>query len=387
MDQLLSQGPLFLICLLFMMGIVVTIHELGHYFAGRRFNAAVESFSFGFGKPIWETRDRNGTRWRINWLLFGGFVAFQAKPVAEANGTEPALEGRPFESLSPYERIVVSLAGPLANFVLAAFIFALILGVRGVPEHSVRIEQVVAGSPAERAGLQAGDQVITVNGKTVRNVNDVSVQILLNPNTEMTFGIIRNGMAQTVLASPAEQLRANEVGQMVRQATLGIMLAPFESGGMIRYNPLQAMAGGVVQTGETIGQTVTMLSRIVTGKMSIHTMSGPVGIGDVSRRVVNIVWEQDQLSRLERIERLFWVLLSLCAAISVGVGFFNLLPLPVLDGGRVVFDAYEAMTGNQMPEKVQNIALNLGVFLLIAMVVVITWGDIIEAGVFGPGGA
>ncbi len=387
MDQLLSQGPLFLICLLFMMGIVVTIHELGHYYAGRRFNAAVESFSFGFGQPIWETRDRNGTRWRINWLLFGGFVAFQAKPADIPLGAHPMPSGRPFESLSPYERIVVSLAGPLANFVLAAFIFSLILAVRGVPEHSVMIDRVVAGSPAERAGLQAGDHVKAVNGRPVTNVNDVSVQILLNPNTQMTFDIARNGLTETLSATPEEKVRANDVGQMVRQATLGIILTPFESGGMVRYGPLAAVAGGIAQTGETIGQTVTMLSRIVTGKMSIHTMSGPVGIGDVSRRVVGLVWEQDQLSRWERIERLFWVLLSLCAAISVGVGFFNLLPLPVLDGGRIVFDAYEAVTGSQMPEKIQNVALNLGVFLLIAMVVVITWGDIIEAGVFGRGGA
>ncbi len=387
MDQLLSQGPLFLICLVFMMGIVVTIHELGHYFAGRRFNAAVESFSFGFGQPIWETRDRNGTRWRINWLLFGGFVAFQAKDDPGKMRQAPALSGKPFEELSPYERIAVSLAGPFANFVLAAFIFALILGVRGVPEHSVLIDRVIDGSAAERAGLMAGDQVISVNQKAVKNVNDVSVQILLNPNTEMTFDIKRNGMEQVILAVPEEQLRSNEVGQVVRQATLGIVLMPMESGGMTRYSPVQAMVGGIAQTGETIGQTVTMLSRIVTGKMSVHTMSGPVGIGDVSRRVVGLVWQQDQLSRFDRIEQLFWVLLSLCAAISVGVGFFNLLPLPVLDGGRVVFDAYEAMTGSQMPEKVQSVALNLGVFLLIAMVVVITWGDIIEAGVFGRGGA
>jgi regulator of sigma E protease len=123
----------------------------------------------------------------------------------------------------------------------------------------------------------------------------------------------------------------------------------------------------------------------VTGNMSFHTLSGPVGIGDVSRRIVNTVMDNPQVPLFDRLEHLFWVLLSLCAAISVGVGFFNLLPLPVLDGGRVVFHAYEALIGSKMPSQIEAMALRVGVLVLVAMVIVITWGDILETGVFGRG--
>ena len=120
--------------------------------------------------------------------------------------------------------------------------------------------------------------------------------------------------------------------------------------------------------------------------MSVHAMSGPVGVGDISRRAVNRVMEQTQLTSWQKTEQLFWMLMSVCAAVSVGVGFFNLLPLPVLDGGRVVFHAYEAITGAKMPDQVEAFALRASVFLLLLMVVVITWGDVIETGVFGRGG-
>jgi regulator of sigma E protease len=153
----------------------------------------------------------------------------------------------------------------------------------------------------------------------------------------------------------------------------------------LRYGPGEAVVAGVQETGIAIERTVTMLARIVTGNMSFHTLSGPVGIGDVSRRVVNTVMDRPEVPLADRLERLFWVLLGLCAAISVGVGFFNLLPLPVLDGGRVVFHAYEALVGSRMPGQIEAMALRVGVFVLVAMVIAITWGDILETGVFDRG--
>ena len=186
--------------------------------------------------------------------------------------------------------------------------------------------------------------------------------------------------------TPDEIVRENDFGQQVPQATIGVSIAPISYGEHIYYNPVEALGQGVLETGATIDRTVTMLTRIVTGKMSMHAMTGPVGIGDISRRVVNKVWEQEQATTGQKLERLFWMLASICAAISVGVGFFNLLPLPVLDGGHLVFNAYEAIAGREMPQKVQEGALTFGLILLLGMVVVITWGDIIETGLFGARG-
>ena len=388
MGELLSQGPLFFACLIFMMGIVVIVHELGHYLAGRWFGAAVESFSVGFGKPLLQRTDSKGTRWRINWIPLGGFVKFvgESQLAGDVGKTEQGPVGKPYPQLGVGQRSIVSLAGPFANFVLSSLIFALLLGVHGRPNMEVGISSVVEGGAAEAAGFQPGDIVTSVNGKPVHNTSEVVIAITLNPNEAMDFVVVRDGVEQSLVVTPRESVSENDFGQRVPQAHIGVGISQISIGETTRYNPLEALGQGVIETGVTIDRTVTMLKRIVTGKMSMHTMTGPVGIGDISRRAVNQVMSADQLTRGQKLQALFWMQISICAAISVGVGFFNLLPLPVLDGGHIVFNAYEALTGKVMPEKVQEVALTFGLILLLGMVVVITWGDIMETGLFGARG-
>jgi regulator of sigma E protease len=386
LEGVISQGPLFLACLVFLMGIVVVVHELGHYLAGRWFGVAVESFSVGFGSPMAEVRDRRGTRWRINWIPLGGFVSFIERPSDTLTDPQPeAPVGVPFDDVGPWKKIVISLAGPFANFVLAAGIFALSIGVHGIAVQSVKIASTLPDMPAERAGILAGDQILEVNGKPIRNSSDVTVAVLLSPNTPLELLLLRESEEQLVTVTPVEAVRENEVGQVVAQSTIGVQMYPSETLDRLTYNPVESVVAGVAETGVTIDRTVTMLSLIVTGKMSFHSLSGPVGVGDVSRRVVNTVMGQTQVPLQDRLNHLFWVLLGLCASISVGVGFFNLLPLPVLDGGRVVFHAYEAVIGTKMPSQIEAMALRVGVLVLVMMVLVITWGDILETGVFGRG--
>lgn len=388
MGELLSQGPLFLACLIFMMGIVVIVHEYGHYLAGRAFGAAVESFSIGFGSPIFERKDKRGTRWRINWIPLGGFVKFagEAQTAGDIGKTEGGLTGRAYPELGVGQRSIVSLAGPFANFVLATLIFALMIGTFGRPNIEVGVYSVGEGAPAAIAGMEAGDIVVSANGKPVKAASDIQLAVMLNPGTPVDFVIRRGDVEQSLAVTPREEIRENEVGQRVPQGTIGVQLANVSVQPPTRYNPVEALGQGVIQTGKTLDQTVTMLSRIVTGRMSIHTMSGPVGIGDVSRRIVNRVWSQEDVPVQSRVSELFWMLLGMCASISIGIGFFNLLPLPVLDGGHLVFNAYEALTGRHLPEKVQEVSLTFGLILLLGMVVVITWGDVIETGLFGGGG-
>lgn len=386
MEGVISQGPLFIACLVFLMGIVIVIHELGHYLAGRWFGVAVESFSVGFGKPLIERRDRQGTRWRINWIPLGGFVAFIDRQSLEAaEDLTEAPKGVPFDEIGPLKKIIVSLAGPFANFVLAACIFSLSIGVHGIAIQPVHVAGTVEGMPAEAAGLKAGDHILEVNGKLIRNRAEFTTSVLLSPNKALELLVDHDGEQRLVSVTPKEVVRENEFGQMVAQSTIGITMAAARSTERIHYGPAESVVAGIKETGVAIDRTVTMLGRIVTGNMSFHSLSGPVGVADVSRRVVNLVMDQPEVPVLARLENLFWVLLSLTAAISVGVGFFNLLPLPVLDGGRVVFHAYEAMFGSKMPGQIEAMALRVGVLVLVALVIVITWGDILETGVFGRG--
>jgi len=388
LGDVLSQGPLFLFCLIFMMGIVVIVHEYGHYIVGRWFGAAVESFSVGFGKPIFERTDKHGTRWRVNWIPLGGFVKFvgESQMAGDVGKIEQGPVGKAYPKLGVGQRSLVSLAGPFANFILSTLIFALIIGVHGRPNMKVGIGDVSPDGAAAVAGMQAGDVILSVNGKTVSDASEVLIEIILNPNEPMNFVVQRGESEQTLVVTPEEVIRENDFGQRVPQATIGVVIGAVSYGDHITYNPIEAVGQGVIETGATIDRTVTMLTRIVTGKMSMHAMTGPVGIGDISRRAVNQVWSQEQATTGQKLELLFWMLASICAAISVGVGFFNLLPLPVLDGGHLVFNAYEAIVGRELPQKVQEVALTFGLILLLGMVVVITWGDIIETGLFGARG-
>ncbi|PKP83562.1 MAG: hypothetical protein CVT79_01845 [Alphaproteobacteria bacterium HGW-Alphaproteobacteria-18] len=386
MDQILSQGPLFLVCLVFMMGIVVVVHEYGHYLAARLYGVAIESFAVGFGKPLFEARDKRGTRWRINWIPLGGFVSFLPASALQDGASSTEVVGKSFDDLRPIPKIIVSLAGPFANFVLATLIFALALSVFGTPKFEVQITHVAEGTPAEAAGLLPGDVIRHINERTILNGADATMMILVSPNKAMRFNVDRDGQALDFTVTPIEIVRSNEFGQIVPQSTAGFSMVHSRFIERVRYGPISSLVGGAAQTGRTIDQTVKMLSRIVTGNMSVHAMSGPVGVGDISRRAVNRVMEQDHLTSWQKAQQLFWMLMSVCAAVSVGVGFFNLLPLPVLDGGRVVFHAYEALTGTKLPSGVEAFALRASVFLLLLMVVVITWGDVIETGVFGRGG-
>lgn len=386
MDQVLSQGPLFIVCLVFMMGIVVVIHEYGHYLAARLYGVAIESFAVGFGKPLLEKRDRRGTRWRINWIPLGGFVSFLPASARQDEEQYVGVIGKSFDDLKPVPKIVISLAGPLANFILATLIFALALGVFGTPKFDVQITHVEEGMPAAEAGLQAGDVIRKINDREILHGADATMMVLVSPNKAMRFNVDRGGQELELVVIPQEIVRPNEFGQIVPQSTAGFSLVHSRFVERVRYGPVGSLVAGTAQTGRTIDQTVKMLSRIVTGNMSVHSMSGPVGVGDISRRAVNRVMEQTQLTSWQKAQQLFWMLMSVCAAVSVGVGFFNLLPLPVLDGGRVVFHAYEAFTGSKLPSGVEALALRASVFLLLLMVVVITWGDVIETGVFGRGG-
>lgn len=385
MTEILSQGPIFLVCLAFLLGVVVIIHELGHYWMGRWFGAAVESFSIGFGKPIFETKDKQGTRWRVNWIPLGGFVKFvgESQLPSDVGRVEEGPTGKPYPQLGVGARSLVALAGPAANFVLAVLLFAIFFAFRGVETYDVYAYDVAADYPAAEAGLQAGDVIKSIDGKPIDALSDMIVITSMSSGRALDFEIVRGDETLTLAVTPRRETRANQLGQMVPQGTIGIVPAPvMESVEYRHYGPFSAVGMGIIETKSTVEHTVYMLGRIVTGKEPLALMSGPVAIGDAGRRIVNATMGAEAVPLTTRLSALGWSVLQLCALISIGIGFFNLLPLPVLDGGHLVFNAYEFVTGKVMPEKVQEVALMAGLGLLLTMFVFITWGDVLETGLF-----
>ncbi len=385
MTEILAQGPIFLLCLTFLLGAVVIIHELGHYWAGRYFGAAVESFSIGFGHSIFERKDKNGSRWRVNWIPLGGFVKFvgESQLPNDVGKVEEGPIGKPYPELSVGARSIVALAGPAANFVLAILLFACFFALRGTEQYDVYAYEVSDDFPAQAAGMLPGDIIKSVDGHSVRQISDMIVVTSMSSNRPLEFEVLRGEELLNMTITPRRVVRANQLGQIVPQGTIGVRpAAVMDSVEFRRHDPLTALGKGVLETKDTVDHTVYMLGRIITGKEPLGLMSGPVAIGDAGRRIVNRTMGAEQVPLGSRISSLAWSTLQLCALISIGIGFFNLLPFPVLDGGHLVFNAYEAITGKVLPEKVQEVALMTGLGLLLTMFVFITWGDVLETGLF-----
>ena len=387
MSSVLTQGPLFIVSLVLMLGIVVVIHELGHYLAGRWFGAAAESFSVGFGKPIFERKDKRNTRWRINWIPLGGFVKFvgEAQAPGDVGRIEDGPVGKAYNELGPGARSVVALAGPAANFLLAIILFSLIFWANGTPRERLEVVGVQAGGPAAEAGLLPGDRIDGVGGEPLENRMDLLLPVQLGSGEQIDVRVLRDGAYVNAILVPERRIRDNGVGQQQPLGTIGVEFR-VEQLERQTYNPVTALAAGVEETGQTVSMTVNMIARMVTGREPLSNLSGPVGIGDVTRRVVNRTMQVDDVSLAQRLQALGWTGLRICALVSVGIGLFNLLPFPVLDGGHLVFNAYEAVTGKALPDKIQEASLTVGLVLLIGLFVVVTWSDIIETGVLSATG-
>ncbi len=388
--SLLLQSLLYPVMFVIVISIVIVIHELGHYWAGRYFGAAVESFSMGFGKSVYEKTDKNNTRWRLNWLPLGGFVNFVAEDGLIENGgdverdgrnlpPEKQPKGRPFTDLSAGARIIVALAGPFANFILAIGIFAVIGMVLGDPVQRLSVHSVFEDSVAEEAGLQPGDIFVAVNGRAADRQKVILEEIKMSANDEVDIEVLRGVETVHITLTPRRETLQNELGITERTGYIGVELAR-QIVDRNHLNPVAAVGYGVSETFSTISSSVNMLGRIVTGRESLQQLSGPVGIASVAGNMARATLEAEQVGLGTRLYMLLMSNLQLIAFISVAVGFFNLLPLPILDGGVVVINTYEAVTGKGLSEELLLKSKFVTLLFLAVLAIFITLGDFEEAG-------
>jgi len=385
---------------LVLISIVITVHELGHYWVGRMFGAAAESFSIGFGRSIVERTDSRGTRWRLNWMPLGGFVKFVGELQAptdtrddlETEAEAPRVEkktrgklkpahpvGRPYTDLNPWQRLAVSLGGPAANFIFAIAVFAVLAVTLGVSQaKEVSVADVTAGSPAEAAGFKPGDIVIEAGGRAIEVRDDVTRATILNAGEPVTYRVRRGEETVTLTATPKEEVVRNENLQVSEKVgRVGLVLEQRDVS-IRQLNPIEGVAYGVKATGDAIGATVNVLRRLVTGKDGLDKLSGPVGIFNLADKVTDLHLRQENVSFVQKIIDLLISGIQLAALLSIGVGFFNLLPIPVLDGGAAVMCIAEGVTGREIPEKVQRIGLTIGLACLASFALLITGQDLIK---------
>ena len=351
-----------------MIAVLVVVHEGGHYLAGRLFGAKIEAFGVGFGRELLGWTDRRGVRWKINAIPLGGYVKFVGD-MNEASQVDPAILSLPekerrglFAFLPLWQRAIIVAAGPAINFLFAILILAgfnLALGHQASPPV---VERVMPGSAAERAGVAVGDRILSVDGKAVERFEDITAEIVTGTGNRVELLVQRGTAQRRIVVTPMMVETKDRFGNVSRYPRLGI-LRPAEV--VQQVGVPDALRQAVIDTWsitQTIGRT---LRQVVVGERAITEMGGPV-------KTAQIAGQQASLGLLSAV--------AFMAFFSINLGFINLLPIPMLDGGHLLLYGIEAVRRQPMAEKVQQWAFMSGFAALMSLMAVLTWHDMISVG-------
>ncbi len=346
---------------LIVLGVLVFIHELGHYLAARWMGVHVEAFSIGFGRPIARWTDRLGTEWRLSWLPLGGYVKLHGQERPEdvpADVRALWQPGRTFHEKRVGARAVVIAAGPAANFILAVVLYAALFATAGQPvaQPGPVVGEVQAASAAARAGLHPGDLIETIDGQPVADFAAVRHLIMARPDAHIELRVRRGASEQTLPV-----LTESHVEQGHRVGLLGITAA-------VQYRRLPvgaAVVQGAAQTWDMTRQTLLGVWGMISGSRSADELGGPLRIAQLSGEVAALGLA---------------TLVSFVAVLSVNLGLINLFPIPVLDGGHLLFYLVEAVRGRPLPPRAIEYGFRAGFALLAALFVFVTWNDLAHLG-------
>ena len=361
----------YLVPFLFVLTLVVFIHELGHFLVGRWCGVDVKTFSIGFGRELFGFYDRHGTRWRFALIPLGGYVKFAGDADAASAPDQEAVRKmtqqereRSFPAQSIGERAAIVAAGPIANFILAIAIFAASAFFFGKQVLSPRVDSLVAGSAAEQAGLKPGDLVIAIDGQQVASFGDMQRIISMRPGEKLPVTVSRSGQEVTLAVTPALSEIDSPIGKQ-RIGVIGVKASSRpEDWKKQDFGLVDSLRQGVVESWFIVTQTYDYVSRLVQGRASTDQLSGPIRIAQVSGAVASNAG--------------FLGLLNLAAVLSVSIGLMNLLPVPMLDGGHLMFYLYEALRGRPLSPRAQEIGFRLGLALVLMLMLFVTWNDLVH---------
>jgi regulator of sigma E protease len=347
----------------FVLGILVSIHEMGHYLAARWCGIGVEAFSLGFGPALKSWTDKRGTVWKISALPLGGYVKMHGmSPTARQDAADAGEAYRAEEAYAEKhvgKRALVAFAGPLANFLLAIVLFSTLLLVVGRQVLLPVVGGVVKDSAAAHAGLLVGDEITAIDGVKVGRFTALQHIIVAEPGRDVTLTVARDGK---VLAVPLHTDTVHSVTGIVGRLGIQSGKTVFE-----RVRPGTAVVEGAVATWTTMQQIVIGLAGVVTGRESADGLGGPIMIAQLSGQMA----QQGMFS--------FFAFIAL---LSVDLGLVNLLPIPVLDGGHLMFYAAEAVRGRPVPARAQEYGYRVGIALIACVFVFVSWNDLVRAGAF-----
>lgn len=358
MELLAQLGtlPRTLLAFAVVLGVLVFVHEMGHYLAARWRGVHVDAFSIGFGRSILRGTDKRGTEWRLGWIPLGGYVKLHGQETPEDATPEARAAwraGQTFHAKSVGSRSIVVAAGPVANFLLAILLFAALYGTVGRPVGGTGVSAVVEGSAAARAGLEPGDTIVSLDGQKVTRFEQVQRYIQPRPGQAVAVAITREGADRVVTVVPDAREGANgPVGMLGIQGGAG----RFE-----RLDPFSALVAGAEQTADVAWQTLRGIGEMLVGERSAKELGGPIRIAEVSGEAASLGIAP---------------LVTLMALLSVSLGLLNLFPIPLLDGGHLVFYAAEAIRGRPLPPRAQEYGFRAGFAVLITLFLFASWNDI-----------
>ncbi|HEY0027648.1 MAG TPA: RIP metalloprotease RseP [Allosphingosinicella sp.] len=354
---------------LLVIGPLIFVHELGHYFVGRWFGVKAETFSIGFGREIAGWTDKRGTRWKLSWLPLGGYVKFAGdmNPASQPSNewlSLPAEErNKTFQSKPVWQRFLIVAAGPVTNFIVAILVIAGFFMAIGEPRTPPVIAAVERGTAAAEAGLKAGDRIVEIDGGSVSRFEDISRRVVLHPGKQVTVRFERDGRLQEVQARLKLDVKRDRFGNEFRSGQLGVSGTPV----IEAVSPVQALGASVRTTWFVVTTTVEGIGQIVTGKRSVKELGGPLKIAKFSG-------EQASLGILA----FLWFL----AVISINLGFINLLPIPMLDGGHLLLYLIEGVRRKPLRPEAQEWAFRTGLAALLALMVFVTFNDLASFGLW-----
>jgi regulator of sigma E protease len=388
------HGAAFYAPFLVVITVIVTIHESGHFFTARAFDVAIDRFSIGFGRAIASWRDKSGVEWRIGWLPLGGYVRFAGDDNAasipdqtdlEALRSEiraregPGAERRYLYFKPLWQRTLIVLAGPAANFLLAIALFSIFFGAFGQPMTSTRIDQVVPASAAAKAGFQKGDIVLTANGRRLESFEDLQFYVQYRAGVPIDFTVGRGGQVVHLLARPASVEEKSPFGG---DQAIGMLGLTARGGFLKHFGPVGSLKMGVLKTWEVTSTTVFYLGRIVTGHVGADQLHSFVGIAHASGDITRQAFAAARTDKANIFVATGFFLIQLTAFLSVSVGLLNLLPIPILDGGHLLFYGYEAIARRPAGAAVQAAGYRVGLALLVGLMLFATWNDLQRLRVF-----
>jgi regulator of sigma E protease len=361
----------YVIPFLFVLSVVVFFHELGHFLVARFCGVRVLTFSIGFGPELMGFHDRHGTRWKLAAIPLGGYVKFfgdenagSAPDASQLTTMNPVERAVSFHFQPVWKRAAIVFAGPLANFLLAIVIFAGIFMIYGKQTMSARVDSVQADSAAAVAGFQPGDIVLAIDGQPIDNFADMQRIVSENADRTLSIKVDRNGTPLVLKATPTLKEVKDSFGNLHRIGILGITrsMAP----GDVKYQPVspaQAIWLGGQETWFVVDRTLSYIGGVIVGREAADQLGGPIRIAQISGQVATIG---------------FAALVHLAAVLSVSIGLLNLFPIPLLDGGHLLFYAIEAVRGRPLSERAQEVGFRIGLAIVVMLMIFATFNDIVH---------